>query len=68
MAATAEDVKRWVAEATRKGATHVVSVCDTFEYDDYPVYVMPGDDLEKIKAKYDGVNMQRINETITITG
>lgn len=66
MAATKEDVDRWIATAKKKKATHIISVCDTFDYDDYPVYVMPEDDLEEVKKKYDGVNMQTINETITI--
>jgi len=66
MAASRKDVDRWIATAKEKGATHVISVCDTFDYDDYPVYVMPDDDLEEIKKKYDRVNMQKINETITI--
>ena len=47
MAASKEDVKRWTDTARKQGATHVISVCDTFDWDDYPVYVMPGDDLEK---------------------
>lgn len=66
MAATREDVDRWIAAAKEKGAKHIISVCDTWDYDDYPVYVMPEDDLEKMKKKYDGVNMQKINEVITI--
>jgi len=66
MAATREDVDRWIAEAKKKGAKYIISVCDTWDYDDYPVYVMPDEDLEEQKAKYSGVNMQRINEVITI--
>lgn len=66
MAATREDVERWIATAREKGATHVISVCDTFDHDDYPVYVMPGESLAEKKALYDGVNMQRINEVIEV--
>lgn len=66
MAASRQDVDRWIAKAIRDKATHIVSVCDTFSYDDYPVYVMPGDNLEEIKAKYHGENMQVINEVIQI--
>lgn len=66
MAASREDVDRWIGEAKKRGATHIVSVCDTFDYDDYPVYVMPDENVNEVKMKYDGVNMQRINEVITI--
>lgn len=66
MAATFEDVERWKKTARQQKARYVISVCDTFDYDDYPVYVGPEEDLEKIKKKYNGVNMQRINEVIEI--
>ena len=35
---TQDDIRRWLAEAQRQNATHVVVVCDTFNYDYYPVY------------------------------
>lgn len=66
MAATREDVDAWIKDAKSMGAKHIISVCDTFDWDDYPVYVMPGEDLAERKKKYNGENMQRINEVITI--
>lgn len=66
MAASYEDVERWKETAREKGATHIISVCDTFDYDDYPVYVMPNEDVNERAAKYNGANMQRINEIIEI--
>ncbi len=68
MTATRKDVDGWIEAAKEIGATHIISVCDTFSYDDYPVYVMPGEDLEKKKIEYNGKEMQRINEVITING
>ena len=65
MAATREEVDRWIAEGQKRGAKYIISVCDTWDYDDYPVYVMPDDNLEEQKTKYSG-NMQRINEVITL--
>ena len=41
-------------------------VCDTFSYEDYPIYVMPDKDLVDIKLKYDSVNTQKINEVIKL--
>lgn len=66
MAANRKDVDRWIATAKEKGASHIISVCDTFDWDDYPVYVMPDEDLDEKKKEYDNVNMQKINEVITI--
>jgi len=68
MAASRQDVDRWIETAKEMGATHIISVCDSFSYDDYPVYVMPNENLSEKRVKYDGVNMQRINEVITING
>lgn len=66
MTASYEDVERWKREAKEKGATHIVSVCDTYDWDDYPVYVMPGEDSSEIADKYRSSSMQRVNEIITI--
>jgi sugar phosphate isomerase/epimerase len=66
MAASREDVDRWIRTAKKMGAKHIISVCDTFDWDDYPVYVMPDENLEERKKDYNGVDMQRINEIITI--
>jgi len=66
MAATREDVDRWIKTAKERGAKYIISVCDTFDYDDYPVYVMPDENLEERKKDFNGENMQRINEVITI--
>jgi len=30
-----------------KGATHVIVAYDSFDHDDYPVFVMPGDDVQR---------------------
>lgn len=65
MTATFEDVQGWIEDGKRKGATHVISVCDTFSYDDYPVYVYEGDVLSELKKDY-STDMQRINEVIKI--
>ena len=41
MAATRKDIKTWFVEGKEKGATHMIIVCDSFSYEDYPVFVMP---------------------------
>ncbi len=66
MTATLKEVEGWVETGRKMGATHVISVCDCFDYDDFPVYVMPDEDINERTAKYNGVNMQTINEVIEI--
>jgi len=38
MAATREDVDRWIKAAKVNGFKYIISACDTFDWDDYPVY------------------------------
>jgi hypothetical protein len=75
MATTFNKVQEWIKEAKRENrrakkntekVTHIISVCDSFSYEDYPVFVHANQNLEDIKAKYQGQNMQRINEVIEI--
>jgi len=68
MAATRQDVDRWIATAKANGSKYIVSVCDTFDWDDYPVYCRDKVELSKAIAEYNGKNMQRINEVIEIKG
>ena len=57
MAATKQDITRWLNEAPM-GTTHMAVVCDTYDWDDYPVYVAQGEDPHEKLAKYEkGENM-----------
>lgn len=47
--------------------THLVVVCDTFDHEDYPVYVKLGQDVRKVVAEYNGPNMQRVMEVYDLT-
>jgi len=66
MAATRKDVDRWIDTAKEKGCKFIISVCDKFDYDDYPVYIKDLNELIMRVDEYDGVNMQSINEIIRI--
>lgn len=59
------DINRWKGEAKRRKATHIIVVCDTFDYSNYPVYVQSGDELESMKARY-SQNMDRVMEVIEL--
>ena len=45
----------------------MIVVCDTFSYDDYPVYVEPTEDVRKKAAKFNGPNMQRVMEVYSLS-
>lgn len=69
MTATREDIRQWLKEGKKKKATHVIIVCDTFDYDDYPVFVMPGEDVqEKVRPYLAGENMTMLMEAYSLTG
>ncbi len=59
-------IRGWLAEATKKGASHLVVVCDTWDHEDYPVYVMPGEDVQKRVEFYNGPNMQKVMEVYSM--
>ena len=59
------NLSRWLPEAERLGATHVLDVCDGWDYSHYPVYIMPDEDLDKKKAHYSG-NMQSVYGTYSV--
>jgi uncharacterized protein YegP (UPF0339 family) len=62
MGTTKADIRGWLERAKREGATHMIVVCDTFDYDDYPVMVMPGEDARTKMGEYTSENMQRVME------
>lgn len=59
---TKAEISAWFDEAKHKGATHMLVVCDTYDYADYPVPCTgDADCLAQFKA-HDGQNMQRVME------
>ncbi len=55
------DIRGWLQNAP-KDATHMFVVVDTFDYEDYPVYVTTTEDINQKASEYDGPNMQKIME------
>jgi hypothetical protein len=50
-------------EGKKEGATHMIVVCDTFDYEDFPVYVKKGEDVREIVQKYkDPDRMSKVME------
>lgn len=44
MAATKQEIREWLEEGKKKNAAHVIVMCDTYDYEDYPVYVLRNQD------------------------
>lgn len=67
MGTTQDDIRGWIKRGQDKGATHVIVACDTFDWEDYPVLVMPGQDAREIAKQYDGTNMQKLMEVYNLS-
>jgi len=66
MAASAEEIEEWVRAAQKNGCSHLLVVCDDFDYEDYPVEVKEGEDIEVKMKEYNFKNMQRIMEVYSM--
>ena len=58
-----QELQRWIKGAEEAGATYMLVVCDTFDYDEYPTHVYPGDSLHEVQKKY----KDSVEEIIAIT-
>lgn len=63
MAASYQDIKRWFEDAVKDGKySHLLVVCDTYDYDDYPVPVEKGTNPREKAEEFKMSNMQRVEE------
>ena len=64
---TIETLKQWYDNGKAMGATHMVVACDTFDWDDYPCYVMPKQTVEAVAEEHNGKNMQKVMEVYNLS-
>ena len=63
MVATASNIRGWFKRGVAEGATHLIVACDTFDdWDNYPVFVMPDQDVHDEEKEVKDVGMQKIDE------
>ena len=53
--------------AKEEKALFILDVMDEFSYEHYPVFVLEHKDLEKTKAKYNSMQLQRVYEVIPVS-
>jgi len=66
MATSQADIRGWFKRGLEQKATHMIVACDTYDHEDYPVFVAPGEDVRKKAAEYDGPNMQIVMEVYAL--
>lgn len=63
MAASRVDIDCWYDAGVTDGSTHMIVVCDEFDWSDYPVYVTgDADEVRAARQKLDAESMQRVME------
>lgn len=67
MAATKQDIREWLRRGKESGATHVIVVCDTWDYEDYPVYIEPGQSVSEKLSYYQRADMQKVMEVYNLS-
>lgn len=66
MAASLQQIKSWIEQAQSKKCTHLIVAVDTFDYEDYPVYVTPDKDIHEEIDKVEKSSMQRVMEVYNV--
>ncbi len=67
MSTSPKELARWFQEGVKQKATHMIVVCDTFDYSDYPVYVKEGEDARKMAEENSKKNMQKVMEVYNLS-
>ena len=47
---TRETIRAWVKRAP-SGTTHMIVACDTYDWEDYPIYVKPTEKVREVAAR-----------------
>lgn len=66
MTTTRDEIRGWLSAERATGATHMIVVCDTFDHEDYPVFVKPDENVREVEARFNGKNMQRVIEVYNL--
>ena len=62
-----QQIINWFKEGVNVGFSYLIVVCDTFGYENYPVYVATEDELHPTYDRYNGVEMQKVVEIYNLT-
>jgi hypothetical protein len=60
--ASKQDIYTWIKFAKEKKQRFLIVVCDTFDHNDYPVYAKDEEQCKTKFDKYNGKELQRIEE------
>jgi uncharacterized membrane protein YjjP (DUF1212 family) len=61
-----ETIKNWFNRAD-ENCTHMLIVCDTFDYDHYPVFVKTDENVDTVYKNYLQKDMQKVMEVYNLS-
>jgi acyl-CoA thioesterase FadM len=67
MPTTREDIQQWI-DRRSENDTHMIVVTDTFDYEEYPVFVKDTEDVTTKVKEYNSKSMQNVIEVYSFTG
>jgi len=68
MGTSKDDIRFWLEMGKSQGATHVIIVCDTYDYEDFSVLVMPDEDVREKELEYsNSEKMQKVMEVYNLS-
>jgi hypothetical protein len=67
MATTKDEIRRWLKHGMESHATHMIVVCDTYDYEDYPSYVKGGEDANDAVKRMSATPMAKIMEVYDLS-
>lgn len=70
MSTTKKKIVEWLDEGVVSDSTHMLVVCDEFDWSEYPVFISPSENAREVattKYGYPGTkNMQRVVEVYSL--
>lgn len=67
MSVTKDDIIEWFQEGIKNNFKYMIVACDTFDWDDYPIYCKDEQEFEREYQNVNFVNMQKPMETYDLT-
>ena len=64
---TKAEIERWFEEGLEQGASYMIVVVDTFNWEDYPAFVKPTENIHDRIQYYLRSPMQKIMEVYDLT-
>lgn len=62
-----EEIALWFDRGVAEEATHLIVVCDTFDWEDYPVFVSKDQNVKEEVDKFKGKDMQKVMEVYDLS-